>query len=97
MNKEERIKAEARHEAMKGLAESLMRVVEGKEKIQVAILLEADELSTKVMDFGGKYADPCCSGEHSEEELKEILEYLGLVETGIDQFIAGLKQRGEEK
>lgn len=97
MNKEDRLKAEAKYAAVKDIAEGLMHTLEGKAKIQIGIMLKADELSTKVMDFGGKYADPRCSDEHSEEEFKEILEYLGLVETGIDQFIADLKQKGEEK
>ena len=84
------------HEAMTGVMKMILPTLKGKSQMGLKILLKGDELSTKIITLAEKYADPKDADSFSEKEFNDVLEYLGLVELGFQQFIDG-KEKGETK
>lgn len=58
------------------------------EKISIRIIKQADIIHGKLNSLVERFANPK-AGE-TYENKKQVLEYLGLVEVGVNQFIASI-------
>lgn len=88
MEKQNFMREKAKYDALIALCKEMVPLMDGKEKTETQILLESDKLSNLLMDICKKYSDPRGKHNFSEQKLNEVLEYLGMVETGIRQFIS---------
>jgi len=96
MGDEERIKRQAQCEALIGLAKMLVPMAKGKDQIRLKITLKCNDLSEKIFEFAENHADSKNFDKFSEKQLNDALNYLGLVELGLQQFVEGEK-KGENK
>lgn len=84
---------EAKSAAMDIIAEMLLKsdTLPEANKIEIRIATTAKRLADKVMYRFCEFAAPLKSLEEAEsvfEKRREVLEYLQLVETGVDGFLA---------
>ena len=83
----EAMKAEAESEFMNFIAKMMLESdsIPDKEKLSIQIILSAKEIGSVLHEhIVVKYAKP--GSEADEETLKQVVEYLALVKTGIMQF-----------
>ena len=90
VNKEEMMEKEAAHKAQKMFSKMLSQMLLESDapehmKLSVRVIDKAEKLHECIRDLVRKYID---IGKVSDAEtLKKVLEYLSLVEIGINQFV----------
>lgn len=66
-----------------------------RHKAQMLVMRQCMKLSDKFMDVAGEYG-PFSNEEITEADAKNMLEYLLLVEGGIDTYLASEKGASDE-
>ena len=91
INKDEMMKKQAEHEARKMFARMMSQAILESEtapesmKLSVLVMDKSEDVNDSIHNLVKKYVQP--ENRASTETLKTVLEYLGMVEVGIQQFI----------